>query len=90
MLDDLRNQISLFKGQVDRLNRELKESRLHTQFVDESVFNIQLEGLDHARERGHQEALDKISRLWRSEHFGTELLIGSMNLKRFRFVIGFC
>ena len=76
VLDHLKNQISTLRAQVDRLNRELNESRLHAQFVAESVFNIRQEELDHAREQGHQEMLDEIGSLWRSEHFGTELLIG--------------
>ena len=76
VLDHLNNQISMLRAQVDRLNRELTESRLHAQFVAESVFNIRQEELDRAREKGHREVLDEIGLLWRSENFGTELLIG--------------
>ena len=77
LLNKLTDENAILKMQVDKLEMELKNSRLHSKFVEEAALNIWQEELDRAREKGHQEMLNKIQSLWRSEHFGTELLIGT-------------
>ena len=77
LLDHMKNENAFLKAQNDKLEMELKNSRLHAKFVEEAALNIRQEELDRAREKGHQEMLNEIQSLWRSEHFGTELLIGT-------------
>ena len=77
LLAKIKDENAVLKAQLEKLETDLKNSRHHAKFVEESVFNIRQAELDRAREKGHQEMLNKIQSLWRSEHFGTELLIGT-------------
>ena len=81
LLDHLRNEISMLKAKASRLENELKDSRLHAKFVEESILEIRKEEHDRAREQGHGEVLSEVEALWRSEHFCTELLYGIIKFK---------
>ena len=72
--DHLKQQISLLQGQVFKLNKELVESRQHAQFLLEGAQRNLQDQLNQARAEGHKEMLSELEALWRSEHFGLELL----------------
>ena len=91
VLDSLRQEVGMWKAKATRLETELKYSRLHAKFVQESVLDLKEQALERARERGHTEALEEIETLWRSQHFCTELLYGinkNALISNFQFFVG--